>query len=339
MSNQNHIRTSPRRQAGVTLIELMVALAIGSFLMIGAVTVFMQSRTSFRVTESVARLQENARFAFDYIEPDIRMAQYWGLTSRQDAISNAARATEPNGIGDDSCGINWTIDLRNPVAASNNSYPWLCAATPAGAAAVANSDTLVVRHVTEDATTFGTQAPNTMYVLSQRFFPSVIINNGVIPSADYTAMNTEIHALQVHGYYVSDRDGSGNTVPTLRRKRLQADGRIGDEEILMGVEDMQIQLGVDTDPPGAANRGSIDRYVNANDNILNPAHAAYIPFARILAVRVWLRLRAERIENGFTDTTTYTYADRVFTPTAADNGFRRLLVMKTIYLRNARPPI
>ena len=37
----------------MTLIELMVALAIGAFLMIGAITVFMQSRTTFRVTESL----------------------------------------------------------------------------------------------------------------------------------------------------------------------------------------------------------------------------------------------------------------------------------------------
>src|SRR5690606_9733933 len=45
-------RAAPRgASAGVTLIELMVALAIGSFLLIGAVTVFVQSRASYRVTE------------------------------------------------------------------------------------------------------------------------------------------------------------------------------------------------------------------------------------------------------------------------------------------------
>src|SRR5690606_14593368 len=74
------------RSAGVTLIELMVALAVGSFLLIGAVTVFVQSQQSFRVNESVARLQEAARFVFDAIEPDLRMAHYWGLTSRSERI-------------------------------------------------------------------------------------------------------------------------------------------------------------------------------------------------------------------------------------------------------------
>ena len=60
----------------MTLIELLVALAIGTFLMIGAVTVFMQGRAAFRVIESLARLQENGRFALDALERDIRMAQY-----------------------------------------------------------------------------------------------------------------------------------------------------------------------------------------------------------------------------------------------------------------------
>jgi type IV pilus assembly protein PilW len=60
---EDGLTMNPRQQHGMTLIELMVALAIGAFLMIGAISVFVQSRTTFRVTESVSRLQETARFA------------------------------------------------------------------------------------------------------------------------------------------------------------------------------------------------------------------------------------------------------------------------------------
>ena len=38
-----------RHQAGLTLVELMVALAIGSFLIIGAVQIYTQSRQAFVV--------------------------------------------------------------------------------------------------------------------------------------------------------------------------------------------------------------------------------------------------------------------------------------------------
>ena len=70
-STQTEIR---RLQKGVTLIELMVAMLIGSILLIGAVTVFSDSRATFRTSDIIARLQENARFALDTIEPDIRQA-------------------------------------------------------------------------------------------------------------------------------------------------------------------------------------------------------------------------------------------------------------------------
>ena len=75
----------PRRKQlfGMTLIELMIALAIGAGLLIGALTVFVQSRTTLRSNDAVARLQENARFALAVLEPDIRIAHYWGLTSRK----------------------------------------------------------------------------------------------------------------------------------------------------------------------------------------------------------------------------------------------------------------
>jgi hypothetical protein len=131
-------------------------------------------------------------------------------------------------------------------------------------------------------------------------------------------------------------------VPSLRRKFLQANGSIGEEEIMIGVEDMQIQFGIDTDVPGTPvapnpNRGSIDRYVNPDDPIIDPTNAGFNPNAEILAVRVWLRLRAESRENGLADNTDYEYADQDF-GTFSD-GFRRLLVSKTIYVRNARPPL
>ena len=125
-----------KRATGVTLIELMVAMAIGAFLMVGAMTVFMHSRTSFRLNESISRLQENTRFVLDVIEPDIRMASYFGLTSRSSKIANDATPLDPVPAGLDvasDCGVNWTIDLAMEVDGSNNGYGWACAAFGNGA--------------------------------------------------------------------------------------------------------------------------------------------------------------------------------------------------------------
>ena len=336
--------TTPRRLArGVTLIELMVAVAVGAFLMIGAMTVFMQSQTTFRVNQSVARLQENARFALAAIEPDIRMASFYGLSSRGVRINGRAKTNAPNNGalwpgGLAGCGANWALDLENPVVATNGAYPWPC--PPTVGAPEPGSDTVLIRRVNENTVAAGALAANTLYVQNARFQPGQIFAANAVP-AGYIATTSQTNALITRGYYIATQSGQlglkGQTIPSLHRKSLSSNP-IGviDEEILAGVEDLQVELGIDTDIPDAPNRGAVDRYVNADDPILNPASASYNPNVVILAVRIWLRVRAEDIENGFSDTTEYKYADVDFTPTAAQQPFRRLLVSKTIYLRNAR---
>jgi len=321
----------------MTLIELMVALGIGSFLMIGAITVFMNSRTTFRVNESVARLQENARYVLQVIEPDIRMANYWGLRTRSYAIENRATARDPvsplSPSGD--CGTNWTVDLDHAVEGSNNSYGFSCAAygTPAGTA-----DTLVVRRASVEPATV--LASNTLYVQSSRGANSGLFVGTTVP-AGLPTIDAETHELVVNGYYVSLNsalDTAGNPVPSLRRKFLRNGGSgaaIADEEILPGVEDMQIQFGVDTDAVDTADRGIVDRYVNPDDPILDDTNAAFNPDARILAIRIWLRLRSDNFEPGLPADAGFSYADRDVGP--FNDGYRRVVVSKTIYLRNARP--
>jgi type IV pilus assembly protein PilW len=321
----------------MTLIELMVALAIGSFLMIGAVTVFMQSRSTFRVNEAVARLQENARFVLDAIEPDVRMASYFGLTTRSWRVDGRATPMQAAAFavaGD--CGVNWSVFLDAEVDGTNNAYAWACA--PFGAAQ-AGADTLVVRRVVEEPE--AVLQNNVLYVQSARGDPGGRIFTGTAIPAGFLAATSEAHRLVANGYYVdqtSTLDTPGNAVPSLRVKTLTGSPLLGvrvvDQEVLPGVEDMQIQFGIDTDIPDSPERGSIDRYVNPGDPLVNPV---LNPNTEILAVRIWLRLRAEQRDIGFTDTTNYVYADQNIAP--LNDQFRRVVVSKTIYLRNARPPI
>ena len=329
-----------RRQAlGVTLIELMVALAIGAFLMIGAVTVFMHARQTFRLTDAVARIQETGRFALDSIEPEIRMAHYWGLTTQTVAIEGRAGPTDPNGLGPDNCGTNWTIDFDKAVEGTNNGYAWACAAGPTGGNGASDTaDTLAVRRVSEK--TPAALQDNTLYLQTRRASTSRIFT-GTSPPAEFlpitAAAPSETRTVLVTGYYIGKSSALGASMPSLRRKVFTGDAssNVTDEEVLPGIEDLQIQFGVDTDPVGAENRGSIDRFVNPGDPILTPGDPAFIPDAEILAVRIWLRIRAENPEVGYIDTRTYVYADQ--NVPAPNDAYRRVVVTKTIYLRNARP--
>jgi type IV pilus assembly protein PilW len=328
---------SRRLVRGVTLIELMVAVAIGAFLLIGAMTVFVQSQTTFRLNQSVSRLQENARFALAAIEPDIRMASFYGLSTRGMRVNGRAKTTDANSaLWPGTCLNNWALDLENPIVATNGTYPWTCA--PTVGAPQPGTDTVLIRRVNENPVV-GPLSAATLYVQNARFQPGRIFAAAAVP-AGYVAATSQTNALITRGYYIATQSANlglkGNTIPSLHRKSLSNPIGVIDEEILAGVEDLQIELGVDTDAVGTPNRGSIDRYVNADDPILNPASASYNPDAVVLAVRIWLRLRAEDRENGFSDTTNYVYANVNFTPNAAQQPFRRLLISKTIYLRNAR---
>lgn len=70
-----------RRGRGLSLIELMVALAIASFLMLGLVQMFSATRTAYQLSEGLARAQESGRFAMDYLQRDLRMAGHFGCVN------------------------------------------------------------------------------------------------------------------------------------------------------------------------------------------------------------------------------------------------------------------
>lgn len=68
---------------GVSLIELMVALAIGSLLILALVEVFAASRAAYMLSSGLARTQENGRFAIDILQRDLRMAGHAGCVNDQ----------------------------------------------------------------------------------------------------------------------------------------------------------------------------------------------------------------------------------------------------------------
>ena len=97
-----------------------------------------------------------------------------------------------------------------------------------------------------------------------------------------------------------------------------------DEEVLPGVEDLQVEFGV-RDPGDPEGRLSFV--------------AAEFPELRertLVAIRLWLRIRADRTEAGYFDALPMQYAGVVFVPDAVESRQRRLLVQRTVALRNTR---
>ena len=66
------------KEFGMSLIELMIAIAIGSVLMIGLVASFKSSSDAKRELERSGQLIENGRYATGLLSEDIRLAGYYG---------------------------------------------------------------------------------------------------------------------------------------------------------------------------------------------------------------------------------------------------------------------
>ena len=179
------LRRSRRiRIGGFTLVELMTALAIGSFLVIGATTIYLQGRRSFSDNEALSRLHEDARFALALMEPDIRMAGFFGQQARWDLVQGVAAsnaAAVPGFATVPSCGTNFAIDLARPVSGVNNAYNWTCA-VPVGAAR-AGSDALVIRRAAEDPWTAALDA-NRLYVHSTRGLLNALFRGCLLYTSD-----------------------------------------------------------------------------------------------------------------------------------------------------------
>jgi hypothetical protein len=122
----------------------------------------------------------------------------------------------------------------------------------------------------------------------------------------------EVHDLLVRSYYVARRSVDGSDLPALRVKTLTTVAGVAaftDTEVMPGVEDLQVQFGIDTgdydndsrvdargdaDGDGLADGlGHATRYVNPDFPQLH--------LRQIVAVRLWVRMRAAEREAGLID--------------------------------------
>lgn len=366
MSNRtynNLTALSRARMQGLSLVELMVALTISVVLIFGATQVYVDSRNAYNVNESIARLQENARYAMGVIEPDIRMANYYGLVKGASLVSGqaaqtAGAATIANNAQVLVCGTNFAVDLMTTLQGDNNSYV-LSPSRGAGCNTVSgwatsaqvSSDTLTVRRASTVPSVDGGGNPlsvaNVLQVCSTRLAARVYSDG----SACGAALSSRVNNLIVNAYYVDNNATQAAGTPSLRRKSLTTIGGVKqfiDQEVMAGVEDLQVQFGIDP----TAVTGVATQYVNPN---AVPAGAA------VVSVRVWLLLRSDAPEPGFIDIRTYQYGDRLlanggavsvlnaggsaaraYQPSlAASNAltsikrYRRLLISRTFQIRNS----
>jgi type IV pilus assembly protein PilW len=81
--------STPIKAAGFTLLELLIAMAMGVAVMSGVVSVLVVSKSNYITERELAALQENARFALKFLTEEIQMAGYNGCSDESLNIANS----------------------------------------------------------------------------------------------------------------------------------------------------------------------------------------------------------------------------------------------------------
>lgn len=121
-----------KHQGGIGLVELMIAMTLSLVIGAAVIQVFLGQRQTYRTQDDMARVQENARFAFEQIAQDIRQVGYWGC-SRKATIVNDTGDIAFNDINDKAImetGGNLDLLFLNPQPVSEVGGDSLTGNTP-----------------------------------------------------------------------------------------------------------------------------------------------------------------------------------------------------------------
>jgi prepilin-type N-terminal cleavage/methylation domain-containing protein len=292
---------------GFTLTELMIGIALGSSVLVMALQALAQGRAAAQTSENIAALEERAAFALTALEQDVLLAGYWGTHADVSLLTVAAHVS----IHCRGADITATALTSTAVSASDGTYDLPC---PAASSHISGTDTLIVRH----ADPVVTEAEAGRVQLCTTALAGEIFQNGIRPAA--CPADQPLHNVQIHGWYINTASSEFN-LPALHRYTLTAGGLLQNQEVMPGVEDFQVTLGVDRDADGQI------------DGFVDPGSA---PSAPVLAIRLWLLLRTARAEAGHVDNGPWYSidADRTAPLSPADH-YRRTSIERTIWLRNA----
>lgn len=300
------------KQSGLTLIELMVAIVVGSLLVIAAVYMFISSKRTYTQAERMMRINENGRYALTVVAEDLRHVDYWGNVRAEDVQRSGALKS----ISNDCTGNAAGYDLSTPL--------WSIKVTSAAVLgcitdAIPGSNALVIKHVAQRPTEAFDLKVDSAYVLANPV-KAVLFNDfkkpptntpgGDVPKGKYWEYKSTI-------YYVRNND---KAVPSLFRLRLLNGTWSEPQEVAVGIERMTVEFGLDDNEDGSA-----DVYVGAD----------VADWSQVVSARVYLLVRSEQEDKTYTDTRTYRLGDATEIKAPQDN-YHRMVFNTSVGLRNRR---
>ncbi|PRD66884.1 hypothetical protein C6P64_01775 [Malikia granosa] len=307
------------RARGVSLVELLVSISIGLVVVGALVALYLSTARSYRQLEALAQLQSNARYVFEIMGYDIRMAgnmtcqlpsqanpvnfvssytsNWWSNTDRplfgqdESADSNAVGdanfpQTAPGGYGPNALRGDTLVVLR---ANADDVTPGLVSSYNSGTtqpivlgSGSFNAGSLLLLTDCQTTASLFQMTGNTGGIQHSTALAS--------PSAGAQDMaGAKVLPLSANAYYLRNSgrkySNSSSLIPSLYRQALTTSGgavATEAQELVSGVTDLQMLYGVGT--PNADGILVITAYTEAS-NVTD--------WTRVLAVRVTVTLESQ----------------------------------------------
>lgn len=328
-----------RLQAGLSLVELMVGMAVGMLLVAGLALLFANSSRSAGELEKSLRQIENGRYAVDLLAEDLSVAGYYGEAIAETLSATVSPCADPATVA---------ADLEDKRAATPPSLPFAVEGLTGEQAAlldclpdhVAGTPALVLRRLDTTAVDVAAIAAGEVYLQSSNdasdvnatYVAGTDASTLTLKDKDGTTNRVRRYLSRVY-YIASCSDCGRDTIPTLKRAELRAGGTVA-VPVSEGIERIGFDYGFDTDGDGAP-----DSWLGLNGNAGVPevTAAAALGWHNVVAVRVHLLARTTETSAGHADTRSYALGldgtDPYVVPAAGD-AFKRRVYTTTARLNS-----
>ena len=351
MNGKRPLRAS---QAGFSITELMVAVAVSMILLAGVIQLLITNKHAYRLQEGTSILNENGRYALQRLQHDMRMAGNWagaakddarahtdlsGLPSTDDCAKRLAMAldmsSELRGIegieGDVNSPFTDCIDELNYVDNSDIIIVRFSEPVPVPFADpdTANGgvcDWIDAADCREDLFLRSSVGFNAVVAKGRNMAAAALAN----PALNQDPSNPAIanYRYRAYAYYVRPCqilsgavcNAAVDSTPTLVRVALDGTAPVH-EDLVAGVEQMQAIYGVDLD-----NDGNADRYFPAS---------GVNDWNLVVSVRANLLLRSPDRDVAHTSPATYGMLDNfTYTVPTTERDFHRKQHTTVVQVRN-----
>lgn len=323
------MRRARRGQAGFTLVELMISLVMFSFAVAGVLAVAVAMATGFREQKGTIGAEGAARAAMEFMADSVRGGGPGVVAPSSLTIENMH-----------------TCGKGAFVVTNSTSGPDRFIATFAyGSVVTSSTQTFAAGQSSLDVVSTAEFAPDDWILISDTA-QGHLVQIDSITDSDTLALKTATCAMTVAfpaggvyprnslviralraEFFIQNLDG----VPTLYMDPDTADGTAPPEPLAEGVEDLQVELGVDPDGNGITENAAVQNGDEWSYNYEAAAESTLDPTSVVRGVRITLITRSGPVA-GIGNYTRPKASDHAAS-TVPDN-YRRRTLQSVIEIRN-----